>query len=193
MGGDIGRGPFLSGDNSMTRMLDKIDRLVEAVGKLGALALPLLAITILVNVMLRYAFNIGMIELEELQWHFNAIAVMTAIAWAYQTDDHVRVDAIYAGLSEKRRALVEICGVVFLLLPFAGLVAWNAWAIFSYSWQLREGSPMPSGLPARYIIKGVMLLGFVLLFLQGISIALRALLVLAGRAHVPSDHHYKGE
>ena len=158
--------------SSLTRF---IDRVAELTGKAGSFVLPLLVVTILLNVILRYVFNIGMIELEELQWHLNALVVMSCLAWAYQTDTHVRVDVLHARMRPRTQALVEVLGVIFLLLPFAGLVSWHAWKIFSFSWALKEGSPMPSGLPARYIIKGVMAAGMSLLALQAVSILIRSL------------------
>ncbi|MBB96045.1 MAG: C4-dicarboxylate ABC transporter permease [Rhodobacteraceae bacterium] len=157
---------------TLSRLIDKI---AELTGKAGALVLPLLVLTILLNVFLRYVFNIGLIELEELQWHLNAVAVMCCLAWAYQCDDHVRVDLLHARMSPRKQALVEVLGVVFLFLPFTLLLIHHSWTIFSFSWRLKEGSPMPSGLPARYIIKGIMAAGITLLALQGVSILIRSL------------------
>lgn len=162
----------------MTRIIQMIEAVTIGVGKAGALLLPLLMLTILLNVTMRYVFQIGSIELEELQWHINAVVVMCCLAWAYQRDDHVRVDAFHARMRPRTKALVELFGVVFLLMPFLWLVADSAWTIFGYSWQLKEGSPMPSGLPARYVIKFVMAAGLSLLMLQGVAIALRSLLTL---------------
>lgn len=155
-----------------------LERVVRLVGQAGALFLPLLMITILVNVIARYVFGIGSIEIEELQWHLNAVAVMSCLAWAYQRDAHVRVDALHARMSPRTRAVVELCGVLFLLLPFLWFVTGSSWKIFEYSWKLKEGSPMPSGLPARYIIKFVMAAGLSLLFVQGIAVALKSILTL---------------
>ncbi|MDW3182753.1 TRAP transporter small permease subunit [Roseobacter sp.] len=165
-----------------------INRVVRAVGTIGALFLPLLVLTILVNVALRYAFNIGSIELEELQWHLNAIVVMSCLAWAYQKDRHVRVDIFHNRMSPRSRALVELFGVLFLLLPFLWMVGRSAWSIFGYSWALKEGSPMPSGLPARYIIKFVMAAGLTLLGLQAIAILLTSIrTVMRPAARVQKD------
>ncbi len=152
-----------------------LNRGIRTVGTTGALILPLLVLTILVNVALRYAFNIGSIELEELQWHLNAVVVMSCLAWAYQKDRHVRVDIFHNRMSPRARALVEIFGVLFLLLPFLWVVGRSAWTIFGYSWALKEGSPMPSGLPARYIIKFVMAAGLTLLGVQAIAILLASI------------------
>jgi len=162
----------------MKYLVASIEGFVIAIGRVGSLFLPLLMCVIILNITLRYVFGIGLIELEELQWHLNAVAVMSCLAWTYQRDGHVRVDAFYGGMSGRARALVELFGVLFLLLPFLWFVTASAWTIFGYSWKLGEGSPMPSGLPARYIIKFVMAAGLSLLFLQGIAAALKALIFL---------------
>lgn len=164
----------------MSPLIRLIDGLAAITGKAGALVLPLLMLTILINVFLRYVLDIGMIELEELQWHLNAITVMTSLAWAYQKGDHVRVDVFHSRFSPRTQAVIEVLGVLFLFLPFTALISWHSWTIFSYSWALKEGSPMPSGLPARYIIKFVMAFGLSLLAVQGLSILLQSLRRIKG-------------
>ncbi|MCA0043932.1 TRAP transporter small permease subunit [Celeribacter litoreus] len=164
----------------MQPIITLIERFIAGIGKVGSLFLPLLMLTILVNVFSRYVLGRGSIQLEELQWHLNAVAVMSCLAWAYQKNAHVRVDAFHAKMSETQKAIVELFGVIFLLFPFVWFVADSAWTIFGYSWKLKEGSPMPSGLPARYLIKFVMAAGLSLLFLQGIAVLLKSALFLFG-------------
>lgn len=159
-----------------------IEQLSVFVGKAGALILPLLVLTIIINVILRYVFDLGLIELEELQWHLNAVVVMCCLAFAFKTDEHVRVDVLYSRLRPRGKDWVNLFGLLFLFLPFTALVSWNAWELASYSWELKEGSPMPSGLPARYIIKGVMAAGMTLLMLQGVALLLNILSRLASRS-----------
>ena len=45
------------------------------------------------------------------------------------------------------------------------------------SWAVREISPDPGGLPCRYILKAMIPAGFVLLIIQGISQAIKNLLL----------------
>ena len=167
-------------NSALGRIADGIDRLTVPVGRAFALLLPLLMVVIVINVALRYGFGLGLIELEELQWHINAMVVLGALAYAYRDDAHVRVDVWHAGFSPRRKAWIEVIGGLVLLLPFVVGIAWFAWGNFAYSLSIREGSPMPSGLPARYIIKFCLFAGFALLALQGISAICRNLLVLTG-------------
>lgn len=160
------------------RISTAIDHLNRVVAGVSSMFLVLLMLTIVVNVLLRYVFSIGMIELEELQWHLNAVVVMGCLAYAYQTDQHVRVDVLRVQMSARKQSILEALGIIFLLIPFITLVAYHAFHILSYSWQLREGSPMPSGLPARYLVKGVMFAGLCLLILQAVSAFLKAMITI---------------
>lgn len=162
----------------MTFLLQKlprfIERLTEIVGISGALVLPVLIITVVGNVVLRYGFGLGLVELEELQWHLNALTVMLCLAYAYRHDAHVRVDVLRDNWSERRKVWVEIVGIIIFLLPFTIGVMYFSWNAFTYSWKIGEGSPMPSGLPARYLVKLLLFSGFALLALQAFATLLRA-------------------
>jgi TRAP-type mannitol/chloroaromatic compound transport system permease small subunit len=174
----------------LDRVLGGIDRSISganvAIGRVASLLLPVLMASVVLNVILRYGFRIGSIELEELQWHLNGVVVLACLAYAYRDDVHVRVDVLHARFSARRKALVEIFGGIVFLLPFVTGIAWFAWGSFAYSLSIGEGSPMPSGLPARYVIKFVLFAGFVLLGLQGIAAICRSILILRAGAGSPA-------
>jgi TRAP-type mannitol/chloroaromatic compound transport system permease small subunit len=107
-----------------------------------------------------------------------AAAFLLAYGYAYARDEHVRVDLLWAGWSPRTRAIVEIGGVVFLLLPFLLILIWYGIDFFWQSWTVGESSEMPGGLPGRYVLKFVLLVGLVLLMLQAVSVAIRAWLRL---------------
>jgi TRAP-type mannitol/chloroaromatic compound transport system permease small subunit len=48
------------------------------------------------------------------------------------------------------------------------------------SWAVREVSPDPVGLPARYILKAMIPLGFFLLIIQGLSEAAKSFMIIVG-------------
>jgi TRAP-type mannitol/chloroaromatic compound transport system permease small subunit len=174
--------PFLSA------VVRSIDRTTATIGKGAAFLLPPLVGVIVVNVALRYGFNLGLIELEELQWHLNGILVLCCLAFAYLGDAHVRVDIFHSRFRPRTKAWVEVIGGIVLLLPFVVAITVFAWDTFTYSLSLNERSPMPGGLPARYVIKGVLALGFALLGLQGLSAIARNLLILRGVTPPPTGN-----
>ena len=154
------------------------------VGEAAAWVYPVLVAVLIVNVVLRYGLGRGFIELEELQWHLYAAGFLLAYAYAAVHDDHVRVDLFHARFSPKRKAAVELAGTLLLLFPFTVIVGLSSWDFFTHSWALGESSSMPSGLPARWIIKFVLFFALMLLSLQALGSVARSLATLMG---APAD------
>ncbi|MFC3612764.1 TRAP transporter small permease subunit [Lutimaribacter marinistellae] len=160
---------------------DQIDRFNVFIGRSASWLYAILTVVVLANVTLRYGFNRGSITMEEIQWHLMAAAFFLGFAYAYAEDAHVRVDILYERFSKRGKAGVELVFTLIFLLPFAGLIAYNSWFYFLESWELNEVSPEPGGLPARYAIKFLMFVSFVLLFVQGIAALLRSVATLSAR------------
>lgn len=167
--------------------LAALDRFARAIDKVNAWAgdasnwlYPILMMVIIVNVVSRYGFNRGFIEFEEIQWHLYSVAFLMCMGWTYARNEHVRVDILHGSFTPRRKAWVELLGCLFLLLPFTLSVLWYSVPYFLDSLALNERSEMPSGLPARYVIKGFLSLGLLLLTLQGIAVAIQNALFLAG-------------
>lgn len=160
-------------------LADLLDRIVLSVGKVFAWAYVLLMLVIIVQVVLRYGFNHGLIVLEELQWHLYAVGVMFGVSYAQVTNSHIRVDLLHMRLSIRAQRLWEVFGILFLLFPFVWVV-FDASLGFVYdAWRIGESSASPSGLPYRWLIKAVIPVSFFLLFLAGLSRLLRDLVALA--------------
>lgn len=151
----------------------RIDTFISRVGRgLSLIWLVLLAV-IVINVLLRYAFNEGRIELEELQWHLYSTGFLLGLCFAYQADAHIRVDLLHERLQDRHKAWIELYGIVLFLLPFIMLVLIYSVPFVSSSFALAEESPSPGGLPWRWLIKAALPAGFVLLLLATLSRLLR--------------------
>ncbi len=160
-----------------------IDRISIFVGRLTAwLTLFMVVITFIVVVM-RYVFDAGAVWLQESIIWMHAVVFMVGAAFTLQQEEHVRVDIFYRDMGEKRRAWIDLLGVVFFLLPVCVFLAWKAWDFVAISWQLRESSREPGGMPYPFIplLKSVLLVAPVLLCLQGISMLSKAVAVLRSR------------
>ena len=147
-------------------------------GQAASWLYPLLVLVLIGNVALRYGFGRGSIELEELQWHLFAAAFLLGFAYTGAVDEHVRVDLLAGRFGPRGRAWVELIGSLALLFPFCVIVGASAWDFFWQSWLLGERSAMPSGLPARWIIKFVLFAAIALLGLQALGTAARSAAVL---------------
>ncbi|WP_424981566.1 TRAP transporter small permease subunit [Maritalea sp. S77] len=146
-----------------------VDRALRAIGHGISWIWLLLLATIVINVVSRYAFGKGRIEFEELQWHFYAIGFMIGLSYCLTTDDHIRVDVVAELLSNKAKAWIETVGLSLLLIPFIAFVLVYAIPFFTYSFATNETSGSPGGLPARWAIKSVLIIGFALLLLAAVS------------------------
>jgi len=135
---------------------------------------------IVMNVTLRYVFELGSIELEEIQWHLYAVGFLMGLSYAVVSDSHIRVDVVREKLSETTKVWVEFYGLILLLIPFVLLVLFASIPFIEYSYDLQEISEAPGGLPFRWVIKAMLLLGFVLLLVVSIARLTRVWLYLFG-------------
>lgn len=152
-----------------------IDRINERVGKSAAWLSLLLVVVVMVDVVLRYLFRFTENWIIELEWHLYAALFLLSAGYTLLHDQHVRVDLFYARFSIKRRAWVDLIGHLLLLLPWTYVVIVTGYNYMINSWAIREGSDQPGGLPARYVIKSAIFIGFILLMLQGVSQIIKCL------------------
>jgi TRAP-type mannitol/chloroaromatic compound transport system permease small subunit len=133
-----------------------------------------------VVVVLRYAYGSSFVWMQEGVVYLHAFLFMLAIGYAYLLDQHVRVDFFQASWSERTKAWVELGGVLICVLPFCWLLVWASWGYVSVSFRMGEGPLQYGGLPLQPYLKGLIIVMAGLLALQGASVAIRAIAVIAG-------------
>jgi TRAP-type mannitol/chloroaromatic compound transport system permease small subunit len=155
------------------RVSDLIDRGTGLIGSaISWLVLAMVAVAAF-NAVGRYSGRFLGLSLSsnaylELQWYLFSVIFLLGGAWALREDAHVRVDVLYSRLSIRARSIINIAGTLLLLVPFSLFVFWVSSPVVRSSWQIREGSPDPGGLP-RYPLKALILVCFALLLLQAVS------------------------
>lgn len=167
-------------NSQLSRAVSVLDRFATFFGRIGAILVYALLVTMLAHVIMRYFFRLNLIQMEELHWHLYAAIFLLSLGYANVAGAHVRVDLFYDRMSDRGKAWVNLLGAVFLLLPFCAIISFYSFKYFWASWLVGEISQQPGALPARYILKFVLFLGMAILLTQAISIALRALIVLTG-------------
>jgi len=163
---------------ALTVFIDGINKVMGTVATLFILVLVLITMT---DVTLRYLFHAGSVAFQELEWHLYAANFVLAAGWTMLKDGHVRIDILYNMGGPRKRAAIDLIGVLLLCIPFCLIVIWSSWPFFVNAWSIREGSPDPGGLPARYILKAMIPLGFSLVLLQAFSQAVKSFFALTGR------------
>jgi TRAP-type mannitol/chloroaromatic compound transport system permease small subunit len=159
----------------MQSLADRIDRLNTIIGR----GVAWLALAIVLGqfalVVARYLFGLGSIWLTEAVIYAHAALFTGAAAWTLRTGGHVRVDIFYADASPRTKAIVDLAGAVLLLLPFMLVLIWFSVPYAARSWAVLERSQEASGLPLVFLLKTFIPLFAVLMALQGVSQAIRAL------------------
>jgi TRAP-type mannitol/chloroaromatic compound transport system permease small subunit len=163
-----------------------IDTFIEWTGKTSSWLVLGLVLLICYDVAMRYLFQQGSVALQELEWHLFALIFLLGSAYTLKHDEHVRVDIIYQShfMSDKKRALVNIFGTLFLLLPFCILILTSSWPFVENAFYYNEGSPDPGGLPYRFLLKGSLLVAFGLLILQALADLARNILTISNNIEV---------
>ncbi|WP_029915510.1 TRAP transporter small permease subunit [Pelobacter seleniigenes] len=158
-----------------------IDGLNTRVGHFTSWLSTLLVVIVCYDVFTRYFLRKSSVAVQELEWHIFAVLFLIAAAYTLKEDSHVRVDVFYTLLPPRGQALINLFGCIVFLIPFSLLVIWTSQGFISMSWAIQETSPDPGGLPYRYLLKSMIPAGFVLVLLQGISLALRSFCTLIGK------------
>ena len=165
-------------DESQTTVLP--DKISSITGKASAWLTLVMVVVTFVIVVMRYVFDAGLIWLQESVIWMHSVVFMVGAAYTLQQEDHVRVDVFYRTMSARRRAWVDLIGVIVFLLPFCVFLAWKSFDFVAASWGLREASRESGGLPYPMIplLKTVLLLMPATVALQGAALLLRSLKTL---------------
>jgi TRAP-type mannitol/chloroaromatic compound transport system permease small subunit len=139
------------------------------------LTLPMVGGTFLIA-LLRYAFALNWIWMQELVVWMHACVFMLAAAYTLNRDEHVRVDIFYRQCSARRKALVDLVGSLVFLLPVSIMLIVTSTDYVITSWSIGEGSRESGGLPFPFVpmLKTAIPLAFVLVAIQGVAIVLDA-------------------
>jgi TRAP-type mannitol/chloroaromatic compound transport system permease small subunit len=157
---------------SAERFAAGIDRFVDAVGRVTAWSSFALALVMGGNVLLRYGFNTGSVWSQELEWHLMSPICLFGMSYALRHGEHVRVDVLFANFSQRGKNFVDFLSSL-ILMAISVVIIWLSLPYVLQSWWIGEGSANPGGIPARYVLKAIIPVGFTLMFVQGLGHAIR--------------------
>ncbi|NUO87650.1 MAG: TRAP transporter small permease subunit [Cupriavidus sp.] len=163
--------------------LMRISRLIDAVNAfIGQWAKWLVLLAVLVcagNAIIRYTFSISSNAWLEMQWYMFAGVFLLGAPYTLRRDEHVRIDVIAGRFSERTQVWIDIFGILFFLLPISAIILWLAIPYFWLSYAGHEMSGNAGGLirwPAKFLIVA----GFALMILQGLSELIKRFAYLKG-------------
>jgi TRAP-type mannitol/chloroaromatic compound transport system permease small subunit len=156
-----------------------IDRMNEFIGKAVAWLILVAVLVSATNAIIRKTLNVSSNAWLELQWYLFGAAFLLAAAYTLKQNEHIRIDIIYGALSRRRQHWIDLFGHVFFLMPFVLAMLWMLTPYVLKSMLNGEVSTNAGGLiiwPAKFLL----LIGFALLGLQGISEIVKKIAVMRG-------------
>jgi TRAP-type mannitol/chloroaromatic compound transport system permease small subunit len=184
---------------TLVRISDGLSQIVVAIGRLAKwLIVPLIVITIWDVITRKFiglqlfigSYSGGLLnstKLQEMEWHLHTALFALCLGFGYIQNFHVRVDLLSQGMQPRMRAWIEFLGCLLFLLPYTCVVIYFAYDFAVTSYIQQEISASMIGVPHRWIIKSVFLVGMVLALLAGLSVLLRYVVVLFGPRHLARD------
>ncbi len=167
----------------------KLSRAIDAVNfRIGKVLSWLILIVVIIsatNATVRKVFDTSSNAWLELQWILFGVIFLLCSPWTFLSNEHVRIDIVNGMLPKRWRDLIDVVGHVFFLLPLTIVMIVTSVPFFLRSLQLNEQSMNAGGLP-QWPAKSLILIGFVLLFFQGISELIKRIAVMR---NLISDPH----
>jgi TRAP-type mannitol/chloroaromatic compound transport system permease small subunit len=162
-----------------------IDRLNETIGKLVSWLILLAILVSAGNAVIRKVFDTSSNAWLELQWYLFGAAFMLAAAYTLKQNEHIRIDIVYGLFPRRLRHWIDLFGHVFFLMPFVTLMVIYFVPYVSLSFRTGEMSTNAGGLIV-WPAKAILLAGFFLLFLQGISEIIKKIAIMRGLMEDPN-------
>ena len=165
--------------NALLAFARVIDRANELIGKTFAWAILAAILVSAGNAVIRKTFNVSSNAWLELQWYLFGAAFLLAAAYTLKQNEHIRVDIVYGMWSRRTQHWIDLFGHVFFLMPFVLLMISYFWPYFLLSYRNGETSSSAGGL-LIWPAKSLLLIGFVMLGLQGLSEIIKKIGVMRG-------------
>ena len=163
------------------RVIGALDTISETVGGAARwFALGLVVVTAIV-VIQRYVFGFASTKLQESVIYMHALLFLLASASTLLAGGHVRVDVFYAKAGLRGKAWTDLLGTYLALIPMCALILWSSTSYVWSAWRILESSRERDGLAFVFLLKTAIPAFAVLMILQGVAMAARAAMTIAGQ------------
>jgi TRAP-type mannitol/chloroaromatic compound transport system permease small subunit len=171
---------------ALLKLSQGIDAFTRWTGKRIAWLILLAVIISSVNAIVRKTFDTSSNSWLELQWVLFSIVFLLCAPWTLLDNEHIRIDIVSNTLPKKARNVIDVVGHVFFLMPICMIMIITGVPFFLRSFQINEQSGNAGGLP-QWPAKSLIMIGFALLLVQGISELIKRIAVMRGLIPDPHD------
>jgi TRAP-type mannitol/chloroaromatic compound transport system permease small subunit len=138
-----------------------------------------------VNATVRKLFDTSSNSFLEMQWVLFSIVFLLCSPWTLLANEHIRIDIVNNMLPMRVRNTIDVIGHAFFLLPLTIVMMLTAVPFFIVSYNQNEQSLNAGGLP-QWPAKGLIMISFIMLFIQGLSELVKRIAVM--RDLIPDPH-----
>lgn len=167
---------------ALSRMIDRVN---EAIGKWVSWLILASILVSSINAVVRKTFNMSSNAWLELQWYLFGAAFLLAAAYTLKQNEHIRIDVVYGLWSRRVQHWIDLLGHIFFLMPFTLLMVYYLVPYALRSFRSGEMSTNAGGL-IIWPAKTLLLVGFFLLAVQGISEIIKKIAIMRGRMDDPN-------
>ena len=170
---------------SLLKISNGIDAFTRWVGKRLAWLILVAVVVSTVNAIIRKVFDTSSNSWLELQWVLFSIVFLLCASWTLLDNEHIRIDIVNNSFSKKVRDSIDVIGHAFFLLPLTIVMIVTGDPFFMRSVEINEQSGNAGGLP-QWPAKSLIIIGFAMLLVQGISELIKRIAVMRGL--IPDPH-----
>ena len=171
--------------NALLKFTHVVDAISTRIGKTLSWLILAAVIVSAINAIIRKLFDMSSNSWLELQWILFGAVFLLCSSWTLLANEHIRIDIVNNLLPKRTRNVIELIGHVFFLLPLTIVMIITSVPFFLRSYEINEQSGNAGGLP-QWPAKSLILIGFVLLFFQGVSELIKRIAVMRGL--IPDPH-----
>ncbi len=177
----------------IVRLIQGIEALSVFIGWIGAWVMAPLIASMVYEVLARHLFNAPTFWAYEIGYMLAGTCYLFGMAYCMKQKGHVRVDFLYDQVGPKWRAIIDILGYTFLLLPGALWITWGLYEFAVEAYVSGEVSGESAWNPVVWPFRTVWVIAFVALVLQTIAEILKSFRVLFGYAEEEFVEHHGSE
>ena len=135
-----------------------IEKMINSFGKFISLMIPIMTILMIVIIVARYFFGIGLTSLQELVLYIHALIFLGCAGYVHYKDEHVRVDIFYRGSSDLYKKSINYFLSLIFLIPVCFVIGYYSIELIEMSWRIKEVSTEAGGLNYVYLQKTLIIL-----------------------------------
>ncbi len=162
-----------------------IDAFTRWLGKRLAWLILVAVVVSALNAIVRKSFDTSSNSWLELQWVLFSIVFLLCSSWTLLDNEHIRIDIVNNLLPKQVRNSIDVIGHAFFLIPLCIVMIITGGPFFMRSFEINEQSGNAGGLP-QWPAKSLVIIGFTMLLVQGISELIKRIAVMRGL--IPDPH-----